>query len=404
MNRTTKKTASITRERTNLSEFFPISISETDIQESEKSGKRELVVTLLREGAGNQFHKNYYTRGALDTAKKRIEEGRRKMYFNHSKDLDNPERDIRDWASSIVEAWVDTTEPKAKLMGRIQVLDSWLWERAKTAPQELAVSIEGRGTGKPQKIDGQDFNAIEEIGWLNGMSWVDYPGNAGMGVQVLEREKQNLEEEQTMTLKEIIESFQKMTVEEKQEFLTANPELKALMPAPAAENDKLAALAAEVKAIKENGDAKVAALTDQVKTLSAENNKLGNQVEAHNLKEKEVAKERLIEKMLGASKLKDAHKTDTFRKTLLAVEEYKSGEKLVTVEEQVKALIEDREKICIAEVAKPGQEGAGATTTTLTEEQQHRSFNLHIFGVDTAEVKETAKRDDTEGDLKAKTA
>ena len=48
-------------------------IVSADVKEAANGGaeKKELEVTLLREGPGNQFHKNYYTRQSLELAEAR---------------------------------------------------------------------------------------------------------------------------------------------------------------------------------------------------------------------------------------------------------------------------------------------------------------------------------------------
>ena len=77
-----------------------------------------------------------------------------------------------------------------------------------------------------------------------------------------------------------------------------------------------------------------------------------------------------MEKMLGDSKLMDEHKTDTFKKQLIACEK----------EEDMKILIEDREKICIAKEADPSQDGAGSGGEDTSEKDQHKAFALNVFG------------------------
>src|SRR3990167_400934 len=370
--------------------------AEIIIEEANKGAgsKQEMMVTLLREGPGNKFHNNYYTRSALESALAHVK-SRPKQYYNHAKDVDNPDRDLRDWASSIMEAWIDTSEPKAKLKARVKVLDNWLWERAKLAPEQLAVSIEGKGSGKPEIIDGSEFNAIHEIAHVNGVNWVDYPGNAGMGVEVLEGAKKvpdqklnysKKQEDTKMSVKDILESLKDLSQTELAEVVKERPDLKEFfMFGPPEQDEKtkgdIAALSEQMKAIKESSEKQSKELQDKVIALEQEKNRLVSQVEAHALKEKENDKANMIDTAIAGSKLKKEHVTETFMNTLKGVREYKSGEKTITESDQVKTLIEDREKICIGSVASGTQPGGGIGGDDLTEQEKSRKFTKNIFNV-----------------------
>lgn len=372
-------TATMSRTKKPASPFTPISgeYLKAEIREAtfnDKDGKQEMVVTLLREGPGNLYNRNWYTRPALESAKAALE-ARRKQYFNHAKDTDNPDRDVRDWASSIQEMWIEEDGGKAKLMARVRVFDEWLWDRAKKAPDELAVSMEGKGRGRPEVIEGQRYNAIYEIPVANGVNWVDYPGNAGMGVQVLESQK-SAQEEGPMDIKEILEALKgrsESELSELREFL--------VIPAPGPDAktvQDLANLKEAVGQIKIAAEGKIKELTDRLTAVEGEKNALASKVEAHEIKEKAMSKERLADSLLASSKLKEEHKTPTFRQTLLGVKEYKDGEKLVSEADQMKALIADREKICVAEVATPP--AGGGSPTEVPVEEQSKNFLKNVLG------------------------
>jgi hypothetical protein len=317
------------------------------------TGKRELVVTLLREGPGNKYYNNYYQKSALETTQKHLLE-RPKQYFNHAKDIDNPDRDLRDWASSIIETWIDTSEPKAKLKARVKVFDNWLWERAKVAPAEMSVSIEGKGSGRQEKIEGADFNSIYEITNINGINWVDYPGNAGMGVEVLE--KNIIKEDKKMTLQEVLESIKTFSKEDLSEVAKSAPDLKEFFMFGPPEQD-------------EKTKTEIKSLSERLASLEKEKSELANKVEAYEIKDKERVKESVMEKMLKDSKLKDEHKTEVFKEQLMKCDE--AG---------MKKLIEDREKICVAEVANPSQPGTPAGA--ISEDDQRKSLAKNWFGHD----------------------
>ena len=363
---------------TDVFDFNRAEISEATFGDT--TGKKEMVVTLLREGPGNKFHNNYYTKSALETAMGRLK-NRPKQYFNHAKNIDDPDRDVRDWASSIVETWIDHSEGKSKLKARVKVFDNWLWERAKVAPDELAVSIEGKGSGKSEVIEGKPYNAIYEIENVNGVNWVDYPGNAGMGVNVLENNKLK-EEVTTMTANEILEAMKELPADDLKSVIESRQDLKEFFffpPKDEATDKKVAELSEAVKKIKADAEAEAKKLSEKLDAINGENATLKNKVEAHELKEKEMAKERMIEKLLKDSKLKEAHITETFKATLQSVKEYKKDDAVITEEAQVKSLIEDREKVCIGELGSPNDGGKG-NPSPLSEKEKVKNFCLNILG------------------------
>ena len=91
------------------------------------------------------------------------------------------------------------------------------------------------------------------------------------------------------------------------------------------------------KAIQEK-EAKVAELEEA-------NKKLATELDEKKVAEAVNAKKAVVEKLLNESKLPKEARTEVFFNQLLAVEEKKDGEKVLTVEEQIKALILDRQKI-----------------------------------------------------------
>lgn len=353
----------------NISDFMPLEILESSFDD--KTGKKELLVTLLKEGPGNKFHNNYYTKSSLASAAREVM-SKPKQYFNHAKDIDNPDRDIRDWGSSITEAWVDNvsesgTAGKSVLKARVKVYDNWLWERAKAAPQELALSIEGKGHGREEMLEGKPYNAIYEIQRVNGVNWVDYPGNAGMGVQILEKEniKATENEEEKTMLQEVLEGLKGLTQDELKEVAISKPELKEFFILPPVEDKETKQ---ELASLKES----LGVLGKTVESLQKEKTELANKVESHEIKDKARDKEKLVESMLSSSKLKDDHKTDTFRESLMKCDK----------EDEMKKLIDDREKICVVEVADPGQKGAGAGGNEISEKDKAKGFVMNMFGED----------------------
>lgn len=372
-------------ESSTIVDFLQAEISEAH----ESEGKKQLIVTLLKEGPGNQLHNNFYKKSALESAMRSLQE-RRKQYFNHAENIDNPSRDIRDWASSISEMWIVESSGKAKLVARTDVYDPWLWDRAKAAPKELAVSIEGKGKGRIEEIDGKTFNAIYDITSANGVNWVDYPGNAGMGVKVMESTNNNQEDQMN-----ILEMAKTLTVEDLRSISEQRKDLKEFFLFGPPEQDEatkkqIGELRESIAAIKKQGEDQSAKFSEQIKTLESEKAALSNRVEAHELRQKEIGKEKLMSKLLSESKLGDPHKTDTFKSVLLSVKEYKNGDAVVTEEDQMKSLIKDRESICVSELAHPNQPGSGSGD--ISEEEQGRQFSLNVFGIDTKPKEDVVKK------------
>ena len=335
-------------------------LSEIEIKEAEAGKKRALVATLVREGPGNQYHGNYYLKEFLTAVSKVIPESP-KQYFNHAADIDYPNRDIRDWASSIVETHVDVAaDGKARLRAKIEIYDDWLWGRAQQAPDQLALSIEGKGVGDKQ---------------------------------VIEKNRRNQREEEVPMLKELIEKFQAMSAEDKAAFLEANPELKGTVTPSLTVDASAVSKAVEEKlaGFKKDLDAAVKAANDKAVILESEKAALTNKVEALSLREAERNKQALVDKLLGESKLKAEHKTVTFHSTLLAVKEHEVGGVNVTEEAQMKTLIEDREKICIAEAASP--DAPNGTGKQVSEHERRRAFALNILGEDIGTAEEVEKRE-----------
>ena len=257
------------------------------------------------------------------------------------------------------------------------------------APEQLAVSIEGRGKGVPEMIDGIEFNSIDEISQLNGVNWVDYPGNAGMGIQVTESDKSHSQEDKNMKA-EFLESLKSMTAEELKEVAEARPDLKGFLYGQEIKDggmdEKISNLSEQVSSMKSQYENQSKTLGEKIIVLEKENTRLVNQLDAYQVKTKEQEKEKLMERMIKGSKLKAEHVTETFKNQLMKLNEIKIGDKTVGIEEQMKQLIEDREKICVAETAIIDQPGS-STGKEIQVEEQHRLFAVNIFGVDPTKIK-----------------
>ena len=101
----------------------------------------------------------------------------------------------------------------------------------------------------------------------------------------------------------------------------------------------------------------------EVKTLKEENDSLKQKNDEYEVKESLIAKKVVVEKALSESKLPKEAKTDTFSGILMAVQEKKDGEKVITVDEQIKSLIEDR----ITLLNPKGVKGMGGDKKVIKE-------------------------------------
>lgn len=105
-----------------------------------------------------------------------------KMYINHQttqQEKERPERDLRDWASTIVESWSDG----GKAMGRVSIHDAWLRESMKDPVfrGNIGLSINAGGKVSYGKINGKEMQIVEKIipARSNGPASVDWVTEAG---------------------------------------------------------------------------------------------------------------------------------------------------------------------------------------------------------------------------------
>jgi hypothetical protein len=104
------------------------------------------------------------------------------MYINHptaKEEAERPERNLKDWVSTITESWYDN----GKAMGKVAIHDAWLRERLHdpVARQHIGVSINTGGKLSIGKINGKDMQIVEKIVFSrqNGPVSVDWVTEAG---------------------------------------------------------------------------------------------------------------------------------------------------------------------------------------------------------------------------------
>ena len=148
----------------------------------------------MKEGWGKGKYNNYYTKKAVESSVS-LALSRKKMFFDHPADESKvTNRSIKDWAATIKETWLDDSfeDGKVRNRARVMVHNDYLLKLCKEVPEEVGVSIEGRGIGKKGKIDGKEGNIIEEVKWINAFQFVDYPGAADMGAVLVEKDNDNI--------------------------------------------------------------------------------------------------------------------------------------------------------------------------------------------------------------------
>ena len=245
-----------------------------------------------------------------------------KAFANHSKKGETG-RDIRD----LIGKYENIKIVDEKVKGDLSLVDGtdWLLSIAEKMPDLVGNSIHGQG--RWHKSNGKEI-----IEGLVNLYSVDVVTNPATTVSLFENEegKQNIKEDKVMEWKDI-------SISE----LQAN------------RLDVYESIIAEG----------VSSRNDEVKTLKEENDSLKQKNDEYAVKESLIAKKVVVEKALSESKLPKEAKTDTFSGILMAVQEKKDGEKVITVDEQIKSLIEDR----ITLLNPKGVKGMGGDKKVIEE-------------------------------------
>lgn len=287
--------------------------------------------------------------------------------------VDHPEpgkvhmhRSLKDMYGYYCNVRADLAEHK--LRGDLVLFENAVGQHVKAIIQKnpLLVGNSIFAAGKGRFAQGVEI--VEEI--LPRTKWgtrpsVDLVGNPATTRSLFEH-RDNIDDNRESIMSEL----QNLTLTELRE---ARPDLHKKMIIEGQETS-----AAEIKQLKEQISSLETAKQDlekQVKTLT-------EQVDAVK-KEKEAASNKAsVEKLLAESKLPTHAVTDAFKNTLFAVVERKDGDKTITIEEQVKALIEDRRLIAGAaprgvrdngERLPSDDKGKVSTTEVLSSLQEYRN-------------------------------
>ncbi len=373
--------------------FFGLSEAKTDDSNgTDGKPKHEIVLTALQEGRGNERDKRYYTREAVINAEP-LFKARRKLFVNHLEEGKSASsEDLRNWCATLKETWIETM-PSGKVARkvRLKIHEEWLWTRCLEAPEEIALSIEGSGAGKEAVVEGQTFMVIEKIWSLNATKFVTYPGNAKMGADLVESATEESPEETSMDLKLLTEALLKehrpdlvaaivAGVESSYQTKLAEALSKAKLaeaavaaaPSPATFS---AAVAAEVKAVRESFNGALDAMKAQLSEAD-------RKIDAYEVKTRLAEKKALVDSKIKESKLAPEAKTERFLARCYALTERKEGDKTITVSEQLDAEIAEQVKLTTSEfgAVRGGTEAVPAGDAALTEEEQQVVFNHRVLG------------------------
>lgn len=336
-----------------FTETIPLEI-DADISEAESSKpleeqKRECTLTLMVEGAGNKRDKHWYTSGAVESGAEKARH-RRKMFMDH-KDTGGSVRSNRDWASTIKEVWTEPHPERAPLIrarGRVKVHDLELWRRIREAPEEIAVSIFGTGSGKPGTgPDGNKYNRlIEKVGTLKSFDVVSFSGNAPMGAENIQESETPLDSHETEKETNDMDRADVLKTLTEHEIRKECPNLVADLLSAEKENiERAKRQESEHAAMKEAEAAKDAKVTEMETQLKEATDKVtAAEKKADELEAKDALREHkgIVDKLLVDSKLPEKVITERFKERLYTT---------CNDEDSVKEEIEDL-KVAIGEAAK----------------------------------------------------
>ncbi len=115
-------------------------------------------------------------------------------------------------------------------------------------------------------------------------------------------------------------------------------------------------------------DDEIKTLTEERDTLKTENDKLKGKVDVFEAKANMSEKTELVNRLIDEVKLPKEVITDLFKSQLMQVEEAKDGDKVITVEEQIKSLLADRKAIA----GNKGVRNMGSHQTEITNLNENK--------------------------------
>jgi myosin heavy subunit len=176
---------------------FYVNLSEADFNDADKT----TIVRAIREGwslNSTQGKRRYYTGRAVEDVACMVNT-KRKLYINHK----NGEREVQEWAATWEESWVDVEEGKKVAKGKISFTANpftfWLYGEAKKHPNEVGLSISGKGSFRSGTVEGKDAAIIESLETLNSVDFVTQAAAGGGVVKTMESIMENVEKNKILT-------------------------------------------------------------------------------------------------------------------------------------------------------------------------------------------------------------
>ncbi|MBI4708235.1 MAG: hypothetical protein HY761_09995 [Candidatus Omnitrophica bacterium] len=206
-----KETARIEVLRESQTQDFEVS-GFVSLKEAKFNSDFSEVEVVLIEAGCNEQKKRYYPDKTIKEAAS-IFTGW-KMYINHptaTEEKERPERNLKDWASTIVESRYDN----GMAIGKVAIHDSWLRERLAdpVARQHIGLSINTGGKISVGRVNGKDgYQIVEAIipARKNGppsVDWVTEAGARGRVNKLLESRRGGVKMELEMaTMKDLKET------------------------------------------------------------------------------------------------------------------------------------------------------------------------------------------------------
>ncbi len=246
----------------------------------------EISVILIEAGTNDMKRRHYPVKTIEEAAP--LFTGL-KMYINHptkSEEKERPERNLTDWASTIMES----RAIDGKAVAKVSVHDPWLRERLsnQTFRENVGLSINAGGLVSHGKVNGKDMQIVEKItlNRRNGPASVDWVTEAGARGRVAKQLFESRGRKKTMELNDVTLT----------EMLKERPDLiKELKES----------IVNELKESKESKEkeAKLKEALEKIETFEKEKIASGNKTLVESwLKEKKVAAvlhERITESLQG---------------------------------------------------------------------------------------------------------
>jgi len=251
------------------------------------------VALLSTQSANNRE----YTESCLESSKPLFEGVKSYVNHQHPKERGNS-RDFRD----IIGGYSNIRVEEGKVYGDLQLIESEhkikILSMAESMPDLAGNSIQAMG--KYHRKDGKEI--VEELTKIHSVDLVTNPATTGGLFESIEDMEENMD-------------FTALTMAD----IKTN------------RNDLYEAI------LKEGEDSR----NDEIETLTEEKDKLKLKIDEFEVKESIAIKREKVETLLKESKLSEESKTEVFKETLLNLKESEGN----SIEDQAKALIEDREKI-----------------------------------------------------------